>query len=165
MPWVIGGVVIGAVGLLLLSVAESAVTMVLAWSLVQLALNAAWAGGTAAVPDQVPVARRGLIGGMIAIAGTVGVLLGILGLMGSLFIRPRRAWVRAGRRGDGRTVVELAGLDRLATALSGELGDQLAELLAPEEVDATRARLERLRRTAVFPHSVSDWHTIPWPPF
>ena len=77
VPWVIGGVVIGAVGLLLLSVAETAVSMVLAWSLVQLALNAAWAGGTAAVPDQVPVARRGLIGGMIAIAGTVGVLLGI----------------------------------------------------------------------------------------
>ncbi len=77
VPWVIGGVVTGAVGLLLLSVATSAVTMVLAWSLVQLALNAAWAGGTAAVPDQVPVARRGLIGGMIAIAGTVGVLLGI----------------------------------------------------------------------------------------
>ena len=77
VPWVIGGVVIGAVGLLLLSVAASAVTMVLAWSLVQLALNAAWAGGTAAVPDQVPVARRGVIGGMIAIAGTVGVLLGI----------------------------------------------------------------------------------------
>lgn len=77
VPWVFGGVVVGAVGLLLLSVAETAVSMVLAWSLVQLALNAAWAGGTAAVPDQVPVARRGLIGGMIAIAGTVGVLLGI----------------------------------------------------------------------------------------
>lgn len=77
VPWVLGGVVVGAVGLLLLSVAETAVSMVLAWSLVQLALNAAWAGGTAAVPDQVPVARRGLIGGMIAIAGTVGVLLGI----------------------------------------------------------------------------------------
>lgn len=77
VPWVIAGVVIGAVGLLLLAVAGSALSMVLAWSLVQLALNAAWAGGTAAVPDQVPVARRGLIGGMIAIAGTVGVLLGI----------------------------------------------------------------------------------------
>ena len=77
VPWVIGGVLVGAVGLLLLSVADSGLTMILAWSLVQLALNAAWAGGTAAVPDQVPVAKRGLIGGMIAIAGTVGVLLGI----------------------------------------------------------------------------------------
>jgi MFS family permease len=77
VPWVLGGVVLGAASLLLLSYAEGAVLMVLAWSLVQLALNAAWAGGVAAVPDQVPVERRGLIGGLVAIAGTVGVLLGI----------------------------------------------------------------------------------------
>ena len=77
VPWVLGGVVLGAASLLLLSVAESAVLMVVAWSLVQLALNAAWAGGVAAVPDQVPAERRGLIGGLVAIAGTVGVLLGI----------------------------------------------------------------------------------------
>jgi MFS family permease len=77
VPWVLGGVVLGAASLLLLSYAESAALMVVAWSLVQLALNAAWAGGVAAVPDQVPVERRGLIGGLVAIAGTVGVLLGI----------------------------------------------------------------------------------------
>ena len=77
VPWVLGGVVLGAASLLLLSVAEGAVLMVVAWSLVQLALNAAWAGGVAAVPDQVPVERRGLIGGLVAIAGTVGVLVGI----------------------------------------------------------------------------------------
>ncbi|KQV63255.1 MFS transporter [Nocardioides sp. Root122] len=77
VPWVLGGVVLGAASLLLLSVAEGPVLMVLAWSLVQLALNAAWAGGVAAVPDQVPVERRGLIGGLVAIAGTVGVLVGI----------------------------------------------------------------------------------------
>lgn len=77
VPWVLGGVVLGAASLLLLSVAENAALMVVAWSLVQLALNAAWAGGVAAVPDQVPAERRGLIGGLVAIAGTVGVLLGI----------------------------------------------------------------------------------------
>ncbi len=77
VPWVLGGVVVGAAALLLLSVADNAILMVVAWSLVQLALNAAWAGGVAAVPDQVPVGRRGLIGGLVAIAGTVGVLLGI----------------------------------------------------------------------------------------
>lgn len=77
VPWVLGGVVLGAASLLLLSVAESALLMVVAWSLVQLALNAAWAGGVAAVPDQVPAERRGLIGGLVAIAGTVGVLMGI----------------------------------------------------------------------------------------
>jgi cytochrome c biogenesis protein len=40
-----------------------------------------------------------------------GVLLAILGLMGSLFVRPRRVWVRSRREG-ARTVVEVAGLDR-----------------------------------------------------
>jgi len=55
----------------------------------------------------------------------VGVLLGIIGLMGSLFIRPRRAWVRATRRGDGRTVVELAGLDRSS---GGDLGDEVGDI-------------------------------------
>jgi cytochrome c biogenesis protein len=50
-----------------------------------------------------------------------GVSLALLGLLASLFIRPRRVWVRV-RREDGATLVELAGLDR-----SGG-GDVLAEL-------------------------------------
>ena len=55
-----------------------------------------------------------------------GVLLGIVGLMGSLFIRPRRAWVRARAADrDGRTVVELAGLDRSS---GGDLGTEIDEL-------------------------------------
>ena len=53
-----------------------------------------------------------------------GVLLAITGLLGSLFIRPRRAWVRV-RREDGRTVVELAGLDRSA---GGDLAEEIDEL-------------------------------------
>jgi cytochrome c biogenesis protein len=53
-----------------------------------------------------------------------GVLAGILGLLGSLFIRPRRAWVRVTRKG-GRTVVELAGLDRSS---GGNLGDEIDDL-------------------------------------
>ncbi len=56
-----------------------------------------------------------------------GVLLGIVGLMGSLFIRPRRAWVRVtpSPQGDGRTVVELAGLDRSS---GGDLDREIDEL-------------------------------------
>ena len=55
-----------------------------------------------------------------------GVLLGIVGLMGSLFIRPRRAWVRV-RAADqeGTTVVELAGLDRSS---GGDLDTEIDEL-------------------------------------
>jgi len=40
-----------------------------------------------------------------------GVVLCLIGLLGSLFIRPRRVWVRA-RRGEGGTLVEVATLDR-----------------------------------------------------
>jgi cytochrome c biogenesis protein len=54
----------------------------------------------------------------------VGVLLAILGLMGSLFIRSRRAWVRVSRRGGG-TFVEVAGLDRSG---GGDLGEEVAKL-------------------------------------
>jgi cytochrome c biogenesis protein len=41
-----------------------------------------------------------------------GVVVAILGLLGSLFIRPRRTWVRV-RRANGSTVVEVAALDRV----------------------------------------------------
>ena len=40
-----------------------------------------------------------------------GVVLALIGLLGSLFIRPRRVWVRARREGEG-TLVEVAALDR-----------------------------------------------------
>ena len=64
-------------------------------------------------------------GQKIALAGVV---LALIGLLGSLFIRPRRIWVRA-RREDGRTLVEVAGLDRSAGGdLSGELDEIVAAL-------------------------------------
>ena len=47
-------------------------------------------------------------GSKIALAGMV---LALIGLLASLFIRPRRIWLRARREGD-RTIVEVAGLDR-----------------------------------------------------
>ncbi|MGB0099744.1 MAG: cytochrome c biogenesis protein ResB, partial [Nocardioides sp.] len=47
-------------------------------------------------------------GKLIALAGVV---LALIGLLGSLFIRPRRVWVRARQDGDG-TLVEVAALDR-----------------------------------------------------
>jgi cytochrome c biogenesis protein len=58
-----------------------------------------------------------------------GVSLALLGLMGSLFVRRRRVWVRVTER-DGRTLVEVAGLDRSAAGegLDEELR-RLAEVL------------------------------------
>jgi len=56
-----------------------------------------------------------------------GVILALLGLLGSLFIRPRRVWVRARRREDGVTLVELAALDRSS---GGDVSTALDEIVA-----------------------------------
>lgn len=55
----------------------------------------------------------------------LGVCLALLGLMASLFIRPRRIWARTIER-DGRTLTEIAGLDRSS---GGDLGADLDELI------------------------------------
>ena len=66
-------------------------------------------------------------GQVIALTGMV---LALIGLLCSLFIRPRRIWVRTRREG-GRTLVEVAGLDRSAGGdLSGEI-DGLVAVLQP----------------------------------
>lgn len=62
--------------MLLLSQADTLWMLVLSWALAQGALNALLAALTAAVPDQVPSARRGGVGAWLAIAQTVGVVLG-----------------------------------------------------------------------------------------
>ncbi|MEO7351367.1 MAG: cytochrome c biogenesis protein ResB [Marmoricola sp.] len=62
-----------------------------------------------------------------------GVVLALIGLLGSLFIRPRRIWVRTRREG-GATVVEVAGLDRSSGGdLSAEI-DSLTDALRPAPV-------------------------------
>ena len=55
-----------------------------------------------------------------------GVVLALLGLLGSLFIRSRRIWVRARREGDG-TLVEVAALERSG---GGDVAAVLAEVVA-----------------------------------
>jgi cytochrome c biogenesis protein len=64
----------------------------------------------------------------------LGVLGAIVGLLGSLFIRPRRTWVRM-RLVDGRTVVEVAALDRVS---GGDPDAHVAEIAG--QLDATRTR-------------------------
>ena len=59
-----------------------------------------------------------------------GVVLALVGLLLSLFIRPRRVWVRARRSdGDGQesTQVEVAGLDR---STAGDVETEVAEVVS-----------------------------------
>ncbi len=86
LPWVVGGAAGGALSLLVLSVADNVVVMAIGWCGVQATLNAMLAAVTATVPDQVPVHTRGRIGGILAIAQTVGVIggTGIASATGSI---------------------------------------------------------------------------------
>lgn len=95
-------------------------------------------GGTIEFVDVLNFARLQISHTPVVWLPLLGVSLGLLGLLGSLFVRPRRTWIRT-RSEAGRTVVEVAALDRvprddvagdmddLISALRAELGD------APEE--------------------------------
>ena len=76
VPWIIGGVLASAAALLFLSGVSTLPTLVMCWVLSQAAINAIFAPIVAAVPDQVPVAKRGIVGGMVAMSQTIGVAVG-----------------------------------------------------------------------------------------
>lgn len=69
-----------------------------------------------------------------------GVVLALLGLLGSLFIRPRRVWVRARRTGDEDgegTLVEVAVLDRAGGDDVSAVLDDLVTALQQREREET----------------------------
>jgi MFS family permease len=76
-PWMLGGSLLGFVGLLLLPNMASIATLTIAWLCVQFAVNAAYAGLTATIPDQVPVPQRGVASGLVGLAQAFGPVLGV----------------------------------------------------------------------------------------
>jgi MFS family permease len=76
VPWVVAGAVGGAIGLGILSGAHLIALMLVGWCLMQLFGNALLAAATAVVPDRVPVAQRGAVGGWVAISQVLGALVG-----------------------------------------------------------------------------------------
>ncbi|WP_367650060.1 cytochrome c biogenesis protein ResB [Nocardioides sp. zg-1230] len=80
-------------------------------------------------------------GKLVALAGVV---LALLGLLASLFVRPRRLWVRARRQDDGTTLVELARLDRSSGGDpedgAAELADVVAQLQDPTRTKQTSTK-------------------------
>ncbi|WP_246142550.1 SCO1664 family protein [Nocardioides rubriscoriae] len=59
----------------------------------------------------------------------------------------------------------VAGVERVLTALAGELGDTLADHLTDLEIDTFSRRCRRLLDRAVMPAPRGEWPQIPWPPF
>lgn len=76
VPWVFIGALLGAIGLLGLTVAPGVAAMTLLWCLVQFGCNGAVAAVSASVPDQVPERQRGTVGGLVSMGTVIGILVG-----------------------------------------------------------------------------------------
>lgn len=84
-------------------------------------------------------ARLQIASSPAAVFPLVGTSLGVLGLIASLMIRPRRLWIKARRQG-GRTVVEVAGLSRVARGnIVAEIDGVVEALQQSTENTAPRA--------------------------
>jgi len=75
-PWILGGAIVGLGGFLLIGVATSVWVVLIAWCIVQAAMNAVLAAANATLPDQVPVASRGKVSGIVGITTPLGILGG-----------------------------------------------------------------------------------------
>ena len=75
-PWILGGSLVGLGGFMLIGVADSIWVVMLAWCLVQAAMNAVLAAANATLPDQVPAESRGRISGIVGITTPLGILAG-----------------------------------------------------------------------------------------
>ncbi len=78
---------------------------------------------------------------------------------------PKLRTVLWGWAGSPLTDDETGALEIVAAALDADLGETLAELLTPREVEATRRRTARMLRVGAMPTPRGDWPAIPWPPF
>jgi hypothetical protein len=79
-------------------------------------------------------------------------------------VTPKLRTVLWGWRGEPFAEAELEVLERLRSCLNAELADELAALLHPTEVAATRRRVERLLSSGRFPLPDARRPAIPWPP-
>ena len=78
-------------------------------------------------------------------------------------LQPKLRTVIWDHAGESLPADVVAGLERLAAALGGDALDALDELLAPDEIDALRARTAGLVRHGAFPEP-GPGRPYPWPP-
>ncbi|MGW1342723.1 MFS transporter [Kribbella sp. NPDC002412] len=67
-PWMVAGLAGGCLGILIVALAPSVLVVLVGWCLAQLSLNALLAAQVAVLPDQVPVAQRGVVAGVLGIS-------------------------------------------------------------------------------------------------
>src|SRR3981081_2493252 len=64
-PWMVIGLLVGSLGILVVALAPNIAVVLVGWCVAQLFFNALLAAQVAVLPDQVPTAQRGLVGGVL----------------------------------------------------------------------------------------------------
>jgi uncharacterized repeat protein (TIGR03843 family) len=80
-------------------------------------------------------------------------------------VEPKLRTVLWGWMGEALTSEEVAAVEEVRDAATGELGERLGELVTAQEVTALVRRCERLLRRGTLPEPGGAWPVIPWPPF
>ena len=80
-PWMVIGLVGGSLGILIVALAPNIAVVLLGWCIAQLMFNALLAALVAVLPDQVPVAQRGVV------SGVLGVCLPIASVSGTFVVQ------------------------------------------------------------------------------
>jgi MFS family permease len=75
-PWMIGGILGGAIALVFVATAQSIGAMLIAWCIAQIAFNAALASTVALLADQIPSHQRGTVAGILNVCMPIGQLIG-----------------------------------------------------------------------------------------
>jgi MFS family permease len=90
--WTLGGALLSALSLVQLAFAGNLLSVTIAWAGAQLGLNIMLATLTAAVPDRVPVAQRGLVSGWIGMPQALGLVIGAI-LVTAVVTTPRPGYL------------------------------------------------------------------------
>ena len=80
-PWMVIGLAGGSLGILVVAVAPSIAVVLIGWCIAQLFFNALLAALVAVLPDQIPVAQRGTV------SGVLGVCLPIASVTGTFLVQ------------------------------------------------------------------------------
>jgi MFS family permease len=75
-PWMVLGLVGGSVGILIVALAPDIAVVLIGWCMAQLFFNALLAAQVAVLPDQVPVAQRGQVSGVLGVCLPVASVIG-----------------------------------------------------------------------------------------
>ncbi|WP_350350401.1 MFS transporter [Microbacterium sp. A8/3-1] len=76
-PWLLGGLLVGLIGLVILSMSASIPMMLLGWCITQLGFSALNAALAALLIDHVPELQRGKVSGLVGMCQAVGVVTGV----------------------------------------------------------------------------------------